>query len=278
MAREPAGEGALGREGFAAGFGKTAAGLALAGAQLGTLPPRAQPRASSPDADSESFSEEETADEAGGSALTLRLFLALGIGCASRERIGAALSRLRAEHEAGAEGVKWVDPSLMHFTLKFLGSVEQDGLQQLRGALPAVTSSCAGPFPLTLTRGGIFWQKKRQKIPRVLFVSVEDEDEGRPHFVELAKAVDKACVELGFAKEKKKATPHVTVGRARRRAKGKGATPELALLGQALEELRLEEPLHEEVREVSLMKSVLTPQGPQYTVLDTFPLLAQGQP
>ena len=65
----------------------------------------------------------------------------------------------------------------------------------------------------------------------------------------------------------------MTLGRVRRKAAARAeALPPLRALGEALGDLRLEAPLREEVREVSLMRSVLGPAGPQYSRLDSWPL------
>ncbi|CAK0886753.1 unnamed protein product, partial [Prorocentrum cordatum] len=111
---------------------------------------------------------------------------------------GRFAARLREEHRLAAGGVKWVDPSLMHLTLKFLGAVDEDGLAALRASLPPAVHSVE-PFSLTLRRGGVFRQARQR--PRVLFLGVGDEDEGGPAaaaFGELAHAVDEACAGAGL--------------------------------------------------------------------------------
>ncbi|CAK0886757.1 unnamed protein product, partial [Prorocentrum cordatum] len=105
----------------------------------------------------------------GADEFPLRLFVAIDLCPAVRSGAGRFAARLREEHRLAAGGVKWVDPSLMHLTLKFLGAVDEDGLAALRASLPPAVHSVE-PFSLTLRRGGVFRQARQR--PRVLFLGV----------------------------------------------------------------------------------------------------------
>jgi 2'-5' RNA ligase len=100
------------------------------------------------------------------------------------------------------------------------------------------------------------------RVPRVVWVGVEA---GAEPLSGLAKDVEAAMAPLGFPKEKRGFSAHLTLGRVR---SPKNAAALLAALGQAdagpfgtVEVTRFE-----------LMQSELRPTGSVYTVLEKFPL------
>jgi 2'-5' RNA ligase len=93
--------------------------------------------------------------------------------------------------------------------------------------------------------------------PRVVWAGVTD---GASEMIELARRVDVALAALGFAREERPFSPHVTVGRARRPG------PNLALT-DALGSATAREFGLIRVPSVSLMQSELGPRGARYTEL-----------
>lgn len=183
----------------------------------------------------------------------MRLFVAVNLPSDIRERLAAAQERLR-----GAQAdVSWVRPENIHVTLKFLGETEEKRLDRIRPALLEVARGRA-PFTIRVSGLGSFGGR----VPRVVWVGVEA---GAEPLSGLAKDVEAAMAPLGFPKEKRGFSAHLTLGRVR---SPKNAAALLAALGQAdagpfgtVEVTRFE-----------LMQSELRPTGSVYTVLEKFPL------
>jgi len=183
----------------------------------------------------------------------MRLFIAVNLPPDIRERLAAEQDRLR---RAQAD-VSWVRAENIHVTLKFLGETEEKRLDRIRPALLEVARGSA-PFRIRAAGLGSFGGR----VPRVVWVGVR---EGAEPLSRLAKDVEAAMARLGFPKEKRGFTTHVTLGRVR---SAKNAEALLTALAQAETG-----PFGSvEVKQFELMQSELRPTGSVYTVLDRFPL------
>jgi 2'-5' RNA ligase len=183
----------------------------------------------------------------------VRCFVAVFLSPTLRPQV-VALQRYLAQ--SGAD-VKWVEAENLHFTVKFLGDVEESRL----AALTTVLEACAGgigPFELSLGAAGAF---PRLQDPRIIWVGVEA---GKQPFVTLASAVEEAMKAEGFRREGKGFSPHLTVGRTR---SGRN-------LGVLVERLLSCAPLKGAMRvdEIQLVASELTSSGPIYSPVATVSL------
>jgi 2'-5' RNA ligase len=180
----------------------------------------------------------------------LRTFIAVDIGKAIRDRAVALQERLAA---TGAP-VKWVEPENLHATLLFLGEVDPRDMPDVCRAVAEVCRRFA-PFTLSIETAGCFPNARR---PRVLWVGV---GEGAQELVALHDALELPLLDLGcYRREERKYSPHITLGRVRAERPDDGLAR--ALAGQACWRGG-----QVPVREVLVMSSELTPQGPVYTVL-----------
>jgi 2'-5' RNA ligase len=183
----------------------------------------------------------------------MRLFIAVNLPSEVRERLAAEQDRLR---RAQAD-VSWVRAENIHVTLKFLGETEEKRLERIRPALREVARSGA-PFSIQVSGLGSFGGR----IPRVVWVGLQ---EGAEPLSRLAKDIEAALARLGFPRERRGFTAHITLGRVRS-AKNVGA------LLTALAQTETGPFGSVEVNQFELMRSELRPTGSVYTVLDRFPL------
>jgi RNA 2',3'-cyclic 3'-phosphodiesterase len=163
------------------------------------------------------------------------------------------------ELSRGVEGVKWVAPENLHFTLKFLGDVEDSDLHDVCSAVAEATTGLA-PFEVLLAGAGAFPSPSR---PRTVWIGA---GQGEEEFVGLYEAVDRALRKVGFRSETRKFTPHVTVGRIRK------GNPTLSQLTEHLKSHAATELGTVPVDEVLVFSSELRPGGPEYHVLGRAPL------
>ncbi|MBX3235158.1 MAG: RNA 2',3'-cyclic phosphodiesterase [Nitrospiraceae bacterium] len=194
----------------------------------------------------------------------MRLFLAIELPAQLKAAVGAFQQELKRRLERNAERgsrVGWVQPDLMHLTLKFLGETDEQVVDQLKADLD---ESLLGQrrVALPLTRLGVF---PRAMQPRVLWIGPAESWEQGAEAAELAslhRLVEARCEALGFEWETRPFAPHLTLARVKEGERS---------IGQAL--LRsgvLDHPLSLGILPVDgvvLMKSDLRPGGPVYTRL-----------
>lgn len=103
----------------------------------------------------------------------------------------------------GIRDVRWVSPSQMHLTLRFIGDVDVARFEQVKTALQSVRFEA---HTITLKGVGHF---PAQGMPRVLWAGVE----GAGVLKRLARDIDRVLVGLGFEPDRKGLSPHVTLAR-----------------------------------------------------------------
>jgi 2'-5' RNA ligase len=178
----------------------------------------------------------------------LRCFVAIELPDAVRSALGAAQERLRAS--APRADVRWVDPAGMHLTLKFLGKVPAERVGAVRAAVGEV-AALHPPMALVCAGLGVFPGPGR---PRVFWAGLTGPlaELGR-----LAREIELAVEPLGFPREARPFTGHVTLGRAR-------STRGVAHVVEALVEIGSLEFGGWTAGEVVLFQSHLHPTGARY--------------
>ena len=171
------------------------------------------------------------------------------------------LKQIQQQLQSGANGdaIRWTKPDQLHLTLKFLGDVHEDGVNDLKSAL---TCACERqtPFQLTLEGLGCF---PNARLPRVVWVGINDELEPLRR---LQMEIDQQTQGFGDHTEERAFRPHLTIGRVK--VQGKGARR----VGEAVEQAAVGRVGAWTVSEIKLMQSRLSPQGAQYITLTTLAL------
>ena len=154
--------------------------------------------------------------------------------------------------------MSWVAAENLHVTLKFLGGIDEAGVPPVIDALGAAVRRHAR-FAIEVGGLGAFPSASRA---RVLWAGVVGGDGA---LRALAATVETALAALGFPREERPFSPHITLGRVRepRRA------PELAdgLTAGATRRFG-----RVDVAQVTLMRSDLSSRGARYTPLAGLPL------
>ncbi len=149
-------------------------------------------------------------------------------------------------------GIRWVPPRSIHLTFKFLGDVEQDQLGEIETAVKEACNQIS-PFALQVDKTGAFPTFKRPRIYWIGFRSVPD------MMLRLQSAIENELCKIGFAKEKRKFTPHLTIGRVKY---GDGVREVSHYLqNNSFESVSFD------VESVIIMKSELSSAGAKYTPL-----------
>ena len=178
----------------------------------------------------------------------------------ARETIARLIHALRA---ADVSGLRLVNPEGVHLTLKFLGNVDRSLLPALADALDAVGEGAA-PFALQLSGVGVF---PNPRSPRVLWAGVTGDIAS---LTALARRVDDACSTLGFPRERRPFSPHLTLARVRESA----SAHERQHSATIIKDIGLAPTQPFSVQAFHLVRSTLTPSGPIYETVHTIPMAA----
>jgi RNA 2',3'-cyclic 3'-phosphodiesterase len=177
----------------------------------------------------------------------------------------AAVLDALAELQAGLKkmlgdraGIKWVTSENIHLTLQFLGQVDTELLPLLASELSSAFSENE-PFEVILSGSGCFPSPSR---PRVIWAGITS---GGQNLCGLYEATLRATESMGFEREKRPFKPHLTLARVKDPRKCGNVSEAIARFER--------HPLGScQIDCVDLMASELTPRGPIYTTLDSFPL------
>ena len=181
----------------------------------------------------------------------MRLFVAIEILPEIRDRIMEFVSAIRPQ----LGNARWSHPEGLHITLKFLGNVHDEKRTAIEEKLRKIQ---APPFSLAIRDAGAF---PNAKSPRVLWVGLD----ATPDLARLAEQVDIAMSCLGFEREQRVFTPHVTLARFNGRGNKLNVGPALASVPKAGFGTMTATEFH-------LYESKLSPQGSRYIKLASFPL------
>ncbi len=186
----------------------------------------------------------------------MRLFVAVELPEPWREAARAARAAIEGEVGAPvAAAMRWVDPALMHLTVRFLGEVEERALEPLRQALDRVVPPV--DVELMVDGAGTFGPPARTEAA---WIGVGGDVEGLRALVERVEA---AVVAAGLPPEERAFRAHVTLARLGRRA----ARDERRAVARAVAGLTRPPPATFRARSVALMRSHLGSGGPRYEVL-----------
>ncbi len=182
----------------------------------------------------------------------MRCFIAINLN----EELKMEIDRLTAHMKKGIRDVRWVPAENLHITLKFLGAVPDESVEEIREVLSQVSAHYS-PFDVELRGMGLFPDRKR---PRVVWIDILNSEK----LIRLQEEVELFTERLGFKREERQFSPHLTIGRVRTPRTG-------GSLVDAVEELKNTYFGNIRVDMISLMKSDLKPTGAQYSVIAEFP-------
>ena len=183
----------------------------------------------------------------------MRLFVAIWPGDQLRKSLRGLQDGLRNR----CPDVRWTPPEQLHITVKFLGEVEDRRVPEIVAGLEKATASCK-PFDLRVVNAGCF--PPRGDV-RIVWAGVED---AAGVVAGCAGVVDGALEVVGFARESRAFSAHITIGRVREdRSSGR--------LREIVESAKWG-PQVQEISEIRLMSSVLSPRGSVYDTVAAIPL------
>jgi 2'-5' RNA ligase len=185
----------------------------------------------------------------------IRAFIAIDLTLEIIQHLEQVSTQLKKRLEGVP--VRWVPVDNIHLTLKFLGDVSLANVDMLKKILQ---TEVEGHHVFEISVGGLGAFPSLHR-PRVVWVGVEAPAE----LTAVQNGVESAMARLGYAREERPFSPHLTLGRVSRNAVGRDER----LIGEAIEAVKLGFLGVARVNEVHLYKSDLLPNGAVYTRLFT---------
>jgi 2'-5' RNA ligase len=186
----------------------------------------------------------------------IRCFIAIQIPDKIQSGISSYINNLRKI----SSDVRWVKVENIHLTLKFLGEINPNRADLVREILSPMSNNFP-PFNLSVSGTGCFPNKKR---PRVFWIGMEQGKEN-PLF-SIHQWIENQLVNLDFEKEKRRFSPHLTLGRVRAKH-----TVDFSDLFRFMDDNPFPSSQFH-VQDVVFMQSILKPSGAEYRVLESYPL------
>lgn len=156
-------------------------------------------------------------------------------------------------------GVRWVPPTNIHLTLRFLGESNEAQVRNLKEKMSSLAKLPA--FDINTTHYGVFpaW-----KAPAAIWLGIEKNED----LENLQQSIETLVQDCGFLPEKKAFHPHLTLARVKR-------NPSPVTISQIRKAFESTCPLLNfpfQVYHVVLFQSILRPQGALYQALYTVEL------
>ena len=162
------------------------------------------------------------------------------------------LVQFENEIKNSGANVKLVEPENIHITLKFLGDTDEKHTDRIEEIIKDAVKD-SDSFEIKLKGAGVF---PNQNYIKVMWIGIENGEQ----IGKIASKIDEKISELGFEKERRRFSAHLTIARVKS-AKNKEKLLEL------IEKYRDIEFGSLKVDTIKLKKSELTPKGPIYTML-----------
>ncbi len=178
----------------------------------------------------------------------MRTFIAIELP----QELTSQIDQLQTVLRKTSADVSWVKPQNVHITLKFLGEVREEKIEEVYQATEQSVKELR-KFQVNLQGLGGFPNMKR---PRVIWIGVE---KGKEVLAQVYPKVEEEFFRIGFAKENRDFTPHLTIGRVKSPKNLERLAVEINQTKFQTEEF--------EIKDVVVMKSTLLPTGAVYTPL-----------
>jgi len=179
----------------------------------------------------------------------IRAFIAVEINNQAKQKISKLISVLKKSDI----DAKWVTEDQMHLTLKFLGNVNKDKIQEISDAISVISNNFKS-FAVSFSEIGAF---PNTSHPRVIWLGI---DKGAESLKMLNDEIEASLERLGFAKESREYKSHLTLARIR---SSKNISNLIKLIRETHCDIGDEILIHK----LTLFQSILNPKGAVYSVL-----------
>lgn len=182
----------------------------------------------------------------------IRAFLAIDL----KEDLRQKVYDVEKEFKKIDADINYVEPKNLHFTLKFLGDIDEDGIDKISEKVEEVLENYE-PFGINIKGCGAFPNEDHIKV---LWFGTQD----NVILNQLHDDLDEALNGIGFEKDDNFST-HLTFGRM----KSSKCKDEVK---KEIEKYKVREIGSMNIKDIRLKKSTLKPEGPIYEDLKVYKL------
>ena len=173
----------------------------------------------------------------------MRVFIAVEISNAD------ILKKIQRFQENLQIDVKPTKINQIHFTLQFLGEIDEEKCEKVKDLLRTITFS---QFNLSLKEVGGFPNLKNPRIS-----GIGPDKEGAEKLIKITNEIEMKLTSLGFEKNKK-FKPHLTIFRVKHKI------DDISLQMKEYETIEFGTQI---ITKIKLKRSILSPKGPEYSDL-----------
>lgn len=178
----------------------------------------------------------------------MRLF----VGIELTDEVKDYIYKLQNSFKKDLAKIKWVSKKNLHLTIKFLGEVDKNKLEQIYNLLSKVRLKS---FKITLNKIGVFSQGN---LIKVIWIDVTPAEK----VIDLQRNIDYQLINL-FSSETN-FTSHITIGRVK-------SLKDRKEMIQTINNINIGK-IESEVNSFNLFESSLTKDGPKYKILRKYQL------
>jgi 2'-5' RNA ligase len=181
----------------------------------------------------------------------IRAFIAIDLSSEIQRRLDEVVQNYKTQ--LTNIPIRWIAAKNIHLTLKFLGDVSLSNLDILTEMIQAEISG-HHQFDISVGGSGAFPNIRQ---PRIIWIGVE----APPELIVIQNGIEATTGRLGYVREERPFSPHLTLGRVARNA----TSQDLKTISKVLETNRVGFIGATCVEKVFLYRSDLQPTGAVYT-------------
>jgi RNA 2',3'-cyclic 3'-phosphodiesterase len=187
----------------------------------------------------------------------MRVFIAIDIDDKIRKAIADLQKQIVSKVDVKKGDLKWVEPNNIHLTLKFLGEISDEQLEEVKEITNTVAQAHQ-KFTLEIESVGSFGGRSA----KVVWVGA---GKGTDALLALQKDIDDLLAQAGYPKEEREFSAHLTLCRVNHPMAG-------IKMGEAIAQFSHLKLGAIAADAICVYQSQLTPQGPIYTMIADFKL------
>lgn len=184
--------------------------------------------------------------------MTHRIFIAINLSSKIKQNLGDLILKLEKQNKRAP--IKWVDSSILHLTLHFLGNLSDEQIETVKQIL----TRRVGESESVELELGLIGAFPGFHEPRVIFVEAREKG---GNLIKLVKDIGQDLLNKGFEVDNRPWQSHITLGRA------KGGIGKLDGIDHQFSDGE-----RWQVESIDLMESELGSDGPQYKIVESFKL------
>ena len=181
---------------------------------------------------------------------TIRAFYAIKLNEQTRAATQQVVEKLKSLE--WSQFVRWIPVNNLHITMRFLGDVTHQQLEQMNAAFTEKLENSA-PFSIEFKEPRLFPHFRKPKVVAILIPHNEE-------MARLAELLEQCAIDAGLEPQTRQFKAHLTLGRCNKSFPKRIKIDPMPLA------------LNLPVNSVSLYQSLLSESGPTYIELKTFPL------